>query len=324
MKFASVLFFLLSMKAGAQTCAPATKDMAQYFSQAQWRASSVSGEGLAAVQGFTDADGNFRFGNLSRGGNVRVNLSVEAKNREFFRNCREGATSYLSSMRRAKENNVYKISARYLPSFAAFPNNPFELQKWRQLKSSLAFVFGAGAVEDGFIDKPRAAFVKAMNAQMTAQKEVGAIELDLSGWDDVVCDLVQGRISMAYEGQGVSESPVIMQRKVIDPNDLRLAYTALKTQILSGTREMNIFLAGRVLARLEQERRIGTWGDRQSFEVLKKLAAPDFSRLSELDEAGLQCASDQLQNYAREIENNLFSFKLAVPSLDEIESQVKK
>jgi hypothetical protein len=295
--------------------------MAQYFSQSQWRPHTLTGEGVQPVQGLIDGEGNFRFGNLSRGGAVQAKLSIEPSNRDFFRYCREGSAGMLGAMRRSKEGHAYKLSARFLPSFRGFANSPFETLNWRPLKNAIAVNFFAGAVADGYTDKPRTNFVKELNRQIAAQKEFGAIELDLSGWDDMVCDLVQGRISLTYAGQGISDAPAIAQRKQVEPNDVRAAYLALKDQMpAANAKEANLFLAGRVLARLEQERRIGAWGDQKSFEVFRKLASADLSRLNELDESGIQCAADQLQTYAREIENNHFNVKLSAGSLDDLEA----
>lgn len=323
MKLFSIVLAILSVRAGAQTCAPATKEMAQYFSQSQWRQHSVTGEGVAPVNGFIDSEGNFRFGNISRGGSVQAKLSIEPSNREFFRYCREGSSGLLASMRRSKEGNAYKITARFLPSLNEFKNRPLETLNWRMLKNAITVSFGEGAVADGFRDKPRADFVKEMNRQISEQKELGVIELDLSGWDDLVCDIAKGRITLSYLGQGVSDSPVIVQRKQVEPSDVRSAYLALKEQLSSG-KEANLFNAGRTLLRLEQERRIAAWGDQKSFEVFKKLANADLSRLNDLDESGIQCAADQLQSYAREIENNLFNVKLQTGSLDGLDTEKVK
>lgn len=321
MKYLILVLTILSIRAGAQTCAPANKEMAQYFAQRQWKSHTVSGEGVKAVQGIIDGEGNFRFGNISRGGPLHVKVSVDPANRDFFRYCRDGNSAFLGVMRR-KERNAYKVSVRYLPSFDGFAKSPFEAVNWKPWRNQLEFNFAAGAVSDGFRDKPRTDFMKALNQQIAAQKEFGAIELDMTGWDDLVCDFVQGRIGITYVGQGVSDSPVISQRKQVEPNDVRSAYQALKEQVKAGgSKEMNMFMAGRVLLRLEQERRIAAWDDQKSFEVFKKLASSDLSRVQDLDEAGIQCAADQMQTYAREIENNHFSFKLKTVSLEEMENQ---
>ena len=320
MKYLSLVLVILSVRAGAQTCAPSSKEMAQYFSQSQWKPHTVQAEGVKPVQGLIDGEGNFRFGNISRGGPLPVKLSVEPGNREFVRYCREGNMDFLGVMRR-KGVNVYKISGRYLPAFAGFAKSPFEVVNWKSLRNQLQFSFTSDAVVDGFRDKPRSNFVKALNQQMMAQKEVGLVEFELTGFDDLVCDFVQGRITLSYVGQGVSDSAVIAQRKLVAPNDVRTAYQALKERIQpTPSKDINLFLAGRLISRLEHERRIASWDDQKSFEVLKKLSTPDLSALQELDEAGVQCAADQLQSYAREIENNVFNLNLVSSSLDELEA----
>ncbi len=322
MKYLSLILAILSIRAGAQTCAPSSKEMAQYFSQSQWKPHTVQGEGVKPVQGLIDDEGQFRFGNISRGGPLPAKVSIEPSNQEFIRYCRESNTDFLSVMRR-RGGNVYKVFARYLPAFDGFAKSPFEVVNWKPWRNQLEFHFASNAVADGYRDKPRSNFIKALNQQVAAQKEVGVIELDLTGFDDLVCDFVQGRISLTYVGQGVSEAPVIAQRKLVEASDVRTTYQALKEQIKSSvSKDMNLFVAGRVISKLEQERRIASWDYQKSFEVLKRLSVPDLSKVQDLDEAGVQCAADQLQSYAREIENNIFNLKLRSSSLDELEAQV--
>jgi hypothetical protein len=322
MKYLSLILLILSFRVGAQTCAPTSKEMAQYFTQSHWKPHTIQGEGLKPVEGFIDGEGNFRFGNISRGGSIQVKVSVDPGNKEFFRYCRAGEMGFLASMRREGINS-YKVTARYLPAFDAFAKSPFEVVNWRPWRNQLEFNFSSNAVADGFRDKPRSNFVKALGQQVAAQKEVGIIELDLTGFDDLVCDFVQGRIRLTYVGQGISDAPVVSQRKLVEPNDVRAAYRGLREQIKStNSKEMNLFMAGRVISKLELERRINAWDDQKSFEVFKKLSVPDLSKLQDLDEAGVQCAADQLQSYARESENNFFNLNLLSMSLDGLEASL--
>lgn len=138
--------------------------------------------------------------------------------------------------------------------------------------------------------------------------------------DDLVCDLVQGHAKISVERSALSNAPLIQQKKVLDTGDLQATYLALKDQLQpSFNKEKALFTAGRVSAKLEQDRKIAILGDKKSFELLQKLMTPDMSKLSDLDSATLTCVADQMQEYTRSLMHQEMEVRLKFPSLDAID-----
>lgn len=319
---------LILPAARAQSCAPTSKEMAQYSLQQNWQARQLTGaEGVAPVNGYADDRGAFYFNDLSRGGTAPAVVEVESGNksyRDFFKYCKAGKAAYLRAMRRSGEGNVYHVSMRYLPSFKELANDPIKDQGYTD-KASLKLKFESGASLDAlesYPDKIKAELYRTLNKQLSEQSEFGLLELDLSGWDDVVCDLIQGKVRMWVSRDGISKAPRVTQQVEVQPADLRNLHSALKNNVPSNQgKERAIFAGARTLSRLEVERKVSAWDERKAFDILKKMMNTDMSAVIDADESTLSCLADQLQTYSRPHVSHFINVELKTRSLDEIEGK---
>lgn len=335
MNFANLIALSLSFlslgSAAAQTCAPASKEMAQYQAQRNWRAHSIPGEGdVAPVLGYVDPDGNFYFGDLSRGGALASILSVDPKNRgfkSFFKYCAAGKLDYLRSMRRNREGNRYRLSLRYLPELTGFANDPFKAQKMKDVENTLRVQFGADSSIDTYewsAQSIKKDLVAELNRQI-AEQPLGQVDLDLTGWDDVVCDLVQGKVQLSISRSALSEGPNVELKKEVEPQEISLAYRKMREAAASANgKEQTIFAAARALGKLEADRQVGTWAESRGFTVMQKMMNAEMSRLKDLDESALICVADQLQTYKRPHLQHFIGVKFKLPSLEEIEAAAQE
>lgn len=332
MNYLALMIGLIAMQqASAQTCEPASKEMAQYFLQSSWRAHSVEGPaGVAGIPGYIDQANNFYLSDLSRGGFAAASVTVDPANKgyhEFFKYCRAGKTSYLRSMRRSAEGNKYRVSMRYLPELSGFNNNPLAASNYKENSVSLRLKFEANSAIDtleSYPDRTKRDVFNVLNKQMTDQK-MGVVELDLTGWDDVVCDMLQGRFNIWINRSGISNAPIVTQNKEVDSLDVQTTYRALREQIgVSLGKEKAIFMASRAMAKLESDRRIGPWVEKNGFEVLKKFMTNEMTRIADLDGAGLACVADQMQSYGRGTVSHFINVQFKAPSLDEVEASAER
>lgn len=329
--FALSLALVQMGPAAAQTCAPASPEMAQYQSQRQWRAHSIPGEdGIAPVNGFVDAEGHFYVADLSRGGYVNATLAVDSKNRgykSFFKYCAAEKSDYLRSMRRSNENNRYRLSLRYLPSLTGFANDPLKSQNFKDVENSLRVQFAAGSSIDSHDWSPQKVkkeFIDEVNRQV-AEQALGLVELDLTGWDDVVCDIVQGKVQLAVNRSALSDGPAVELKKEVEPQEISFAYRKIREATpTSAGKEETIFAAARALGKLEADRQVGTWVEKKGFTVLQKMMNPQMSRLSDMDAGALNCVADQLQTYNRPHIQHFIGVKFKLPALEEIEAAAQE
>lgn len=330
MKYASLIITLFFAKmAAAQTCAPASKEMAQYYSQRTLRAVSVGdGTGVKPVKGYVDEKNNFIFEDLSRSGEFAAQLKIDPANpgnREFFKYCRSGKGSFLRSMRKSGPFNKYTVSLRYLPSLTGFGNNPLVDQKYNEHTQNLRVQFDPAAtisVDELYPDKVKQEFQRMISKQTKAAKEFGYVEIDLSGWDDAVCDMINGKIKVTIERGGLSTAALVEMKKEVEASDLINIHRALKDQVpATMTKEKALFVAGRVMAKLEMDRNVPNLGDKKGFELLKSLMTPDMSKIADLQASDVSCLADRMQTYSRSFVPNWMFIQIKLPALSELEER---
>lgn len=325
------IFFLLLISAvaefaAAQTCEPSSKEMAQYLSQKSWRAVSLQdSSGIAPISGYVDDQNGFHFGDLSRTGNFAAAMTIDAKNKDFFKYCRLSSTKgdRLRFMRRSGNNNRYLVSFRFLPKIEGFSNRPFQDQNYKESEVDVEVKLGKDSIVATQEWNPSALSDQValnLRKQVLEQPEFGLINLDLSGLDDLVCDLVQGHASLKITRIAISSAPVVQQIQVVNPQDLVTIYESIKGQIPAGAnKERALFYAGRITAKLEEDRRITPVPDKKGFDILKAMMNQDMSQLNAFDASSLVCLSDRLQTYQSSSIQHAMGLKVQFPSLDDVE-----
>lgn len=328
-----IFTIMLSQVGQAQSlCAPTSPEMADYFKQKQLRSFTVSDDsGAPSIPGYLDSNNRVLIGAMSRGGTFKTQVKVDPKNsdyKDFFNYCAKGKGKYLRVMRLDGHNNRYTMSLRYLPSFKNFSNNPLVDQNYVENNVNVAIKFEDNSTISSyemFPEKTKRALLSLIKEQVANQPEYGKIELDLSGWDDVVCDLIQGHISITIYRDGISKSPLIEQVKQVEPQDIQTAYEALRDQLpASSKKEKSIFVAGRALAQLEATQRMGHYKDNQLFDLFVSLMKPDLTAVAELDRAELNCVADRMQSYKRSSLQHIMGIKLGFPSLGELNPNLEE
>src|SRR5262249_19827596 len=157
--------------------------------------------GTQPVNGYTDGQGRFYFDDMSRGGSFATKVTIDPNNQsyqDFFSYCRapDKKGGFLRSMRRSGENNSYKLSVRYLPAFNGLTNDPIADQKLHDTHVELSLKFDASSIlktQEWFGSTAILDVTKYLKSQLANQTQFGVLNFDLTGWDDVVCDLIQGR-----------------------------------------------------------------------------------------------------------------------------------
>lgn len=324
--FTMLLSIFLVQTVEAQMCAATSKEMAQHSKQANWRQYTLSGpQGVPPIHGFIDEQNNFYFNDLTRSGAIEASIQIEASNSYFFKYCRAGKASYLRSMRRSNEKNSYKVKMQYLPSFSSFANNPLATQNYKEDEYRIRLKFDSSSsfdTQENYPDRLKNELVVLLNKQAREQKTMGVIELDLTNWDDVACDLIQGRMSIWLNREGLSDMPLIEMKKEIDPADLSITYKALQQQVSpSFEKEKAIFVASRTIAKLENDRQIGNWAEKKGFDILKKFMNPEMSRLLEMDSDAVSCLASQMQSYNYKSNHNIINVQFKLPTLDQLEGR---
>ena len=311
---------LFASAAQANTCPSSSPEMAQYQKQKNWQAYSLSGPpGVLPINGFVDENKNFYFSELSRGGSAPATLIVDKANsyfRDFFKYCKTNRSEFLRLPRVNGERNSYRLSMRYLPEMNGFGNNPLVEQKYRDTEYLLNWTFSADSSIDRldvYPDKVKRQLYAELSEQLKKSKAMGKVELDLTGWDDVACDLIQGRLKLWLTRSGISEGATIEQKKEIEPQDIQVTYQTLKEQLKPGlSKEQGLFVAGRITARLEAQTK--------AFAVLRQLMNQDMAQLKGLDPLGLQCVADQLQTYKRDFTQHFIKVEFKIPALENVEA----
>ena len=318
-------FLSTNMVLAQQVCAPTSAEMANYFQQESFSSHTVSdGSELAPINGYIDKNNRFFFNDLSRSGDFKAKVTVDPKNKsyaEFFNYCAKGKGRYLRLQRLSGENNRYTVSLRYLPTLKGFSNSPLVDQKYveNNVNVSIKYDDNATISKNDFSEQAKAELQNLIKRQVLSQPEYGLINLDLTGWDDVVCDLVQGHIKISVNRDAISNGPLAQQVQKVDPADLQTIYSQLQQQgVKSSTKEKFIFLAGRTINQLENDRRIGKYGEAKQFDILQKVMTADMSRLADLDGSAIECLSAQMQEYKRPLLQHVMGIKIRFPSLEEI------
>jgi hypothetical protein len=316
----------------AQTCAPSSKEMAQFQAQKNWQRVSVQDpDGVPPIAGFRDEQNHFHVEDLSRRGEFAAQLTVNPQNKSydgFFKYCAQSSSRgiRLQAMRTRGENNRYTVSMRYLPKFAAFAGQPLADSGYRETTTDVSVKFSDSSVlmrQEWKPDDVKASLNESLRKQIAsgAQKEPGVITLDLTGYDDVVCDLIQGNAKLTVESHGLSWAPLMQQKKIVDVQDLQTIQQALKSQLLPGlAKEKALFYAGRLTAKLEQDRKIAPYGDKKSYDILRAVMSPDLSKAAEMDWQTLSCVSDQMQSYEASTQQHTMELTFKFPSLEELEA----
>jgi hypothetical protein len=313
----------------ALACEPSSPEMSRYLNQKTWKTYQLRDDSrVGPVNGYIDPKGNFYFDDMSRGGIFEAQLTVDPNNksyRDFFAACRnpEKKGYILRSMRRDGENNRYIVSVRYLPKFSNLPNNPVNDQKLHVTNASLSLKFDPASLlrsQDSYFNfgsSPVAEVTRVLRAQLNDQSEVGVFTFDLTGWDDVVCDLVQGHAALEIKTTAMSNAPLVEQKRQVEPQDITTLAQALPTD-QTMTKEQAIYYAARTQARLENDHRIQDYGDKVGFKLIQSLMDSTMSRFVSLSPDDLLCASDRLQSYAQNGVSQIFDVQVKLPSMDEL------
>lgn len=335
MKYLILLSMIVTGKmAFAQTCAPASKEMAQYQAQRNWHRVSVQDPiSVKPVSGFVDEQNHFHVEDLSRSGDFSAQLKIDPQNKsydDFFKYCRTSASRgiRLQAMRTKGENNHYTVTLRLLPQFNAFAGLPLLDSGYRETNSDVLLKFASASVlmtEEWKPDQVKADLYRSLRKQIQEQKDYGVINLDLSGYDDVVCDLIQGNASLVVERSGISWAPLMQMKNVVASQDLQTIHQALKTQMVQAMpKEKALFFAGRVTAKLEQDRKISSYSDKKSFDIVKGMMNGDMSKVADLDWQSLSCLTDQMQSYEPTTIQHTMELNFKFPSLDDLEANKQR
>lgn len=315
----------------AQMCKSESAEMAQFFSQQHWSPSVIQGEGVPAVQGFVDPQNKFHLQEMSRKGNFQAKLSIPKNNKsfkQFFKYCRrfEDWGEYLSSMREDNEANTYLVQLRYLPDSAVLKESlarqtvsvsDFKIKPKFDSKSLIENANG----EPGEMKKK---FYANLQKQLKSQNVFGVINLDLTGWDDAVCDLIQGKIQLGISQSMQLKSALVTQRKVVESQDVSLIYSTLKQKIpRSLAKEPSLFRAGLWFAKLVEQRQIAPLDENMGFRMLGKMMDSALTKVADLQHEALQCVADQMQAYSQPLEPQYFDLSFSFRSLDEIEAEAR-
>ncbi|MBX3022678.1 MAG: hypothetical protein KF799_13480 [Bdellovibrionales bacterium] len=321
MKYLLSLLILVPTLSTAQVCKNASKEMLRFESQKTWKDYVVQDPSIqGGIQGHLDENGGFHFQQLSRKGAFSAKLEISKDNkgfRQFFRYCAKDSIRArdLRSMRRDGENNHYVVSVRYLPDLSRFTNKPLAEQRFKMSYANLQLNLNPDAASivaeyrpDAYVEELR----EKISAQLKEQNEFGVITLDLSGHDDFVCDLVQGKAQLSVQSQALSLAPLTTQTVLVNPKDVITVYQALTTQTFdTAIREANIFKSGRLISRLEAQRRIDSYDDKKSYDIFRSLMDASLTQPALLSDSDLQCVSDSFQTYDRALIPHNFNIRFS-------------
>jgi hypothetical protein len=316
---------LSSSAAFAQTCAGGSAEMNRYNAQKNLRLVSVDGgEGLQAVNGYVDAQNHFLFDNMTRAGRFRAQVVVDNSGpsfQNFFDYCANPSDKgmFLRLMRR-KEHNKYSVKVRFLPELKGFANNAYSDLGFKWTDKRLQFSIQPDSIvatqdfEPTFLQQQiRADLTKQINAQNNPD----TISLDLTGYDDLVCDLIQGKASISVNQGATSDGPLIVMDKVVEPSEVAATYETLQSQVQPGwSKEQTLFMAGRLSAQLQAQRNLASLSDEKIFDLVKKLMNPQLSAVATLDANAVSCVAASMQSYHLPSVQHVFRVDFRFDALD--------
>lgn len=322
-----LLLFLLAALSNvsmAQVCEPTSKEMERYRMQQTWTPRTLLIEnGSTPVNGYVDQDSNFYFDDLSRKTRANVQLTIDPQNKgleEFYLFCNQEKGHLLRALRRNRYNNKYALRVQYLPSLSGFKNQPLQTQGYKETSARLDLRFEDGSIvshSDKADENFKTDAIERLNQQLAGQKEFGLLELDLTGLDDLVCDLVLGNASLSIFRSGYSKKPLVEQINQFKSTDVQSIYSALKEGLQAKqSKAKTLFTAGMIFANLAHDRRIDLAEPVLEFEVLKKLLDPSMRELSPQNDRSLSCVVDQLQKYKLANQNHYVNVRFTFPNME--------
>lgn len=298
--------------------------MDQYMAQKNWQSVTI-GDGLNGVlplTGYVDSKNNFYFEDLSRKSEVKGQITIDPKNVEQFHALCKSESSKLYSARWHRTGNTYQAQVRYAPPLPQSSNNPFLDQGYVDDELEIKAEFEPDSLVRKFDYHYRSTInsvVKKLNDQLKTSNSFGEIELDLTNLDDVVCDLATKKLKLSLVRKGRSRHPLIQQQIRTRPEDLKSVYSNLKQELSTATSpDHTVFLAGRTIRRLENQRVIANWGQKKGFEVLSKLMNLEMTQLNNMDSQSLACLADQMQEYKKSMQTHLMNLKFTFTDLEEL------
>jgi hypothetical protein len=273
-----------------------------------------------------DAQNRFYFENMSRAGNFRAQVVVDPSNasfQKFFDYCADPANdgTFLRLMRR-HEHNKYVVKLRFVPEFKGFQNDAYaDLGfHWTDKRLSLkvdpsSIIYSQDFDPDFLVQQIR----EALNKQIKSQSSPNTVTLDLTGYDDLVCDLIQGKASLSVNQGASSNGPLIVMDKVVEPQDIQTTYKTMQSEIPDGlSREETLFMAGRLSLRAQAQTSLIGLSDHKIFELVKKLMNPEMSAVADLNADEVSCVAASMQSYHRPTVQHVFQIGFKFDSLEQV------
>jgi hypothetical protein len=319
-KWIAMAVCFVSGLANANVCEPSSAEMATFQSQIGWKAVNV-GEGPSRVSGFVDEKGNFRMGSLARSGSFPVKLTIPSSNpgyKTFMKACRKGDAADLLDLREGKVKNTYRLEVRYLADMSQLPNDPWKEQSYRvhtidpRLKISADSLTAENEVN---VEVYRLRVGEKIAEQFRNQKTHGVFSIDLSGQDDLVCDLIQGKASLFALLASGYIGPMVEKRQVVADEVFPILYKSLKAGVPETDRDARLFFMGRTVGQLEANKVLNAQQAWQSLAWAKRMHTPDLSALLDLSAGQLQCLADQAQLYQFTLQSDSMRVDFAFPEL---------
>jgi|GEM_PF-2917240 hypothetical protein len=331
MKYFISLLILLSPLAKAQECPMISKEMAQYFSQKNWKPYEVKNSALQGISGYMDESGGFHFESMSRSGKYPVQVTMETENEDFLKDCEnfDSKGRYLRLKRINHENNSFLLKVRFLPALQGFTNTPLKDQDLKRVDFAVSLDFSKDSLVTQYDFRPEALQTEVrrkISDQISRSPKFGEYQIDLSGMDDLVCDLIQGKAALSIRSSFISKAPLVTQTQNYNPQDVQTVYQGLHREFpqVQG-KEKTLYTAGRLVAELEQQRRVQTLKSSEAFPVVKKLMNQEMDQLLDLDADQLSCLIDQMQSYKQDKTlRHYFTVNFAFPSLGDLRAQGQK
>ncbi len=304
MKNLMAILMMVPGIASANFCPIATPLIKQFQSQKTWKPQTVKEPGVSLpMKGFVDEDNNFfpdeQFARTEQ--DVTLELDpMNGDNSEFKNFCKdyEQMGDVLTAFRVSQAGNRYHLRMRYLPNTTQFNNDPFLNLKTHEYKVSLEV---AGDSLIGRLPRKKELIEKAVRDvedQLKLDAPVGIFEIALENWDDLACDLVQGKAKLGIVRDLYSDSTFVQMEEVAHPRDIRTLYQEWKSQLEKiHQQDQLMFTAGVVLETLRQTGTIGDFQNETAIKMIKKVRKPNKTGIEWLATQELECLADSLQNY---------------------------
>lgn len=297
-----VILMILPQLAVANICKQTSTLAKKHSSQNSWTSIEIgSPETPVKLKALEDEKGRIVLDNTIYRGPMegKIQFGLSGTNLKYFKSYCLGEVDKdaLSTWRRLKKNNSYHLQVQYLPDAKQMSDLYAKLET-TDYEVIISYSSLSGVEQDYSSEQLKAEIQNHILEELQSSSTVASFNIDLTNYDDLVCDLIDGSAKLNLLRKMRSPKAVVEKEERLPAQEIQMLYNQWSDSIADSATGTDLaFVAGMGFQMLKDESQVKIVGMEDALAILKKAVDPVSARLMTFNSSEKQCLVDSMADY---------------------------